>query len=280
MYFFEIKAVTLVPINTVDSKNSRHVYATMNIVGNKIMPVRFQLDSGATCNIINSNALKELGIKELKKTNQIFQMYNNTTIKPFGTCQLKLINPKKDAKFKAEFIVVKDKTLTPLLGNKTVQAMNLMTIHYENIKSVQQGAPMSYKPLDQANVLKEYEDVFEGTGLLEGKYHLELNENFQPVVHPPRKVHVAIKYRLQTELNRLCDMNIITPVTKPTSWVSSLATVVKPDKLRVCIDPKHLNQHIKRSHYLLHTIDDLLPELSNAKMFSVVDAKTDSGMSS
>ncbi|CAG2188277.1 unnamed protein product [Mytilus edulis] len=250
----------------------------MNIVGNKIMPVRFQLDSGATCNIINSNALKELGIKELKKTSQVLKMYNNTTIKPLGTCQLKLINPKNDAKFKAEFIVVKDKTLTPLLGNKTVQAMNLMTIHYENIKSVQQGAPMSpdaytCKPIDKANVLKEYEDVFEGTGLLEGKYHLELNENAQPVVHPPRKVPVAIKDQLQTELNRLCDMNIITQVTKPTPWVSSLVTVVKPNKLRVCIDPKHLNQHIKRSHYPLHTIDDLLPELSNAKIFSVVDAK-------
>ncbi|CAG2226646.1 unnamed protein product [Mytilus edulis] len=93
--FFEIKAVTLVPINTVDGKNSRHVYATMNIVGNKIMPVRFQLDSGATCNIINSNALKELGIKELKKTSQVLKMYNNTTIKPLGTCQLKLINPEE-----------------------------------------------------------------------------------------------------------------------------------------------------------------------------------------
>ena len=115
-------------------------------------------------------------------------------------------------------------TLTPLLGNKTVQAMNLMTIHYENIKSVQQGAPMSpdsYKVLTKENVLKEYEDVFEVKGLLEGKYHLELNENAQPVVHPPRKVPVAIKDRLRTELDRLCDMNIITPVTKPTPLVSS-----------------------------------------------------------
>ena len=58
--FFEIKAVTLVPINTVNSKISCHVYATMNIFGEKMMPVRFQLDSGATCNIITTHALKEL----------------------------------------------------------------------------------------------------------------------------------------------------------------------------------------------------------------------------
>jgi hypothetical protein len=55
--FCDIKVVTLVPINTVDSKNSRHVYATMNIVGENMMPVRFQLDSGEACNIITTHAL-------------------------------------------------------------------------------------------------------------------------------------------------------------------------------------------------------------------------------
>jgi hypothetical protein len=68
-------------------------------------------------------------------------------------------------------------------------------------------------------------------------------------------------------------MNVITPVTKPTSWVSSLVTVVKPDKLRVCIDQKNLNQYINVRHYPLPTIDDLFLELSIAKVFSVVDAK-------
>jgi hypothetical protein len=67
-------------------------------------------------------------------------------------------------------------------------------------------------------------------------------------------------------------MNVITPVTKPTSWVSSLVTVVKPDKLRVCIDQKNLIQYIKVRHYPLPTIDDLFPQLSISKVFSVVDA--------
>jgi hypothetical protein len=48
---------------------------------------------------------------------------------------------KKKEKFRAEFVVIKDGTLTPLLGNKAVQAMSLLTINYENIKAVRQGAP-------------------------------------------------------------------------------------------------------------------------------------------
>ena len=48
--------------------------------------------------------------------------------------------------------------------------------------------------------------------------------------------------------------------------------VLKP-KLRVCRDPKPLNKALKRNHYPLPTIDDLLPELSKAQVFSVVDVK-------
>jgi hypothetical protein len=133
-------------------------------------------------------------------------------------------------------------------------------------------SPDLYIPQTISNVLKEYEDDCEGTCLLEGQYHIELEVNAKPVVHSPRKVPFGIKEGLHTELNRVCDMNVMTSVTKPTPWVSSLVPVVKSEKLRVCIDSKHLNQYIKRSHYPLPTIDDLLPQLSISKVFSVVDA--------
>jgi hypothetical protein len=68
-------------------------------------------------------------------------------------------------------------------------------------------------------------------------------------------------------------MDIIKPVSTPTPWVLSLVTVVKPWKLKIYIDPKHLNQNIKRSHYPLPIIEDLLLDLSKVKIFSVVDAK-------
>jgi hypothetical protein len=51
---------------------------------------------------------------------------------------------------------------------------------------------------------------------LQGKYHLELDENATPIVHPPRKVPVAIKERLRNELERLTKMDIIKPVSTPT----------------------------------------------------------------
>jgi hypothetical protein len=75
------------------------------------------------------------------------------------------------------------------------------------------------------------------------------------LVHPPRKVPAAIKDRLKKEIDRLVDLNILTPVTEPTPWV----VVDRPGKLRICLDPKDLNKALKRSHYPLPTIEDILP---------------------
>lgn len=44
-------------------------------------------------------------------------------------------------------------------------------------------------------------------------------------------------------------------------------------KIRLCIDPKSLNKSLKRSYYPLPIIDDLLPKLMNARVFTIVDAK-------
>ena len=93
-------------------------------------------------------------------------------------------------------------------------------------------------------------------------------------MHPPRKLPVSVKANLKEELDRLTEMKIIAPVTTPTSCVSSLVVVRKPSgKLRVCLDPQDLNQGIKRSHCPLPTIEEILPELTNSKVFSTVDLK-------
>ena len=70
---------------------------------------------------------------------------------------------------------------------------------------------------------------------------------------------------------------IITPVTEPTDWVSSVLAVPKKDgSVRICLDRRYLNTSIKRSHYPLPTVEDVTSRLTNAKVFSVLDAKSGS----
>ena len=65
---------------------------------------------------------------------------------------------------------------------------------------------------------------------------------------------------------------VLKKVTELTDWISSEVVVRKGDsKLRLCIDPKDLNKALKRSHYPMPTIEEILPELTKFKAFSVAD---------
>uniref|UniRef100_A0A8K9WQE0 ribonuclease H n=1 Tax=Oncorhynchus mykiss TaxID=8022 RepID=A0A8K9WQE0_ONCMY len=52
-----------------------------------------------------------------------------------------------------------------------------------------------------------------------------------------------------------------------------MVIVNKTEKLRVFIDPKHLNQALKRSHYIMPTLEDVLYKLPKARIFTLVDAR-------
>ena len=69
---------------------------------------------------------------------------------------------------------------------------------------------------------------------------------------------------------------MIDNVHVPVECISSLVTIQKANKqIRVCIDPQPLHKPCAgRQPYPMHTIiDELLPELAEAKGFSVIDVK-------
>jgi len=88
-----------------------------------------------------------------------------------------------------------------------------------------------------------------------GLHNIQLNPDITPVIHLPSKVSVALKDRIKAELDRMKDVGVIVMQTEPTDWVSSMVTVVKPNKLRICIDTQYLNKAIKRKHYPLDTVE-------------------------
>ena len=46
----------------------------------------------------------------------------------------------------------------------------------------------------------------------------------------------------------------------------------KSGKLRICVDPKDLNKHVKREYYQLPTQEDITCRLAGVKYFSKLDA--------
>ena len=91
---------------------------------------------------------------------------------------------------------------------------------------------------------------------------------------PLRRLPIGIRDKVAAELQKMEANGIIAPVTEASSWVSALLVITKPDgRIRLCIDPKPLNKALKRARYRMPTIEDVLPQLAGAKVFSTVDVK-------
>ena len=91
----------------------------------------------------------------------------------------------------------------------------------ETVNSVNAKCQPNHIVLTGERIRNKCRDVFEGLGCMEGLCHLEVDQTVRPVVHPPRKVPVALRDRLKEELHKQVGEDIITPVTEPTKWVSS-----------------------------------------------------------
>ena len=82
-----------------------------------------------------------------------------------------------------------------------------------------------------------------------------------------------LKDKVKDELNRMEKMLVIKTVEEPTKWVNPIVIVRKSNGyVRICLDPVDLNKAVEREHYPSKTVEEVAVGLSNAKMFSILDA--------
>lgn len=68
-------------------------------------------------------------------------------------------------------------------------------------------------------------------------------------------------------------MGVIAKVNEYSEWTSNILIVRRNDKLRLCIDPVDLNKALLDVKYQIPKLEEILPELHQAKVFSCLDAK-------
>ncbi len=222
----------------------------------------FKVDTGSGCNTLQQKAYKQLGLrtKKLKKPRNRLVSWSGHVTKPIGKCTL--LMEHKNKFFNDEFNIVNDNR-TQVLGLKACKMLGL----------VQLIAEIETKPQNQ-KIEQKYNDVFKGLGCVTEKVHLKIKPESVPVVHPPRRVPVALRDKVHDELNRMLKLGVIRKTTEPRDWVSSMITVVKKDRkhVRICLDPKDLNKALQREHYPMKTIEQITDKLVGATVFSTLDA--------
>lgn len=206
--------------------------------------VTFQLDTGAECNLMSMQDYRRATgdsdlLKAVPSSHKFMKTYTNEWCRILGSTELPTW--PRGQRNVLQFNITEDDR-TPLLSYRTCLDLGLVTINDCDGSSHRVCTATG-------DLLHEFSDVFEGLGGLPGEYHIVTDETVPPVVHPPRRVPVALRNQIKDKLDDLVASDILAPVTKPTAWVSSMLVVAKPNRLRICLDPRDLNQAIRREHY-------------------------------
>ena len=129
---------------------------------------------------------------------------------------------------------------------------------------------------NHVTLFDQYYNVFEGLGCVTDiSYHIQIDPNQTPMIHPPHCVPITHYPKIQEELACMENPEVIEKVTEPTNWVNSMVTIIKPNgSLRICIDPRNLNKAIQREHYAIQTIEKVTTWMPDATYFSVLDASS------
>ena len=110
---------------------------------------------------------------------------------------------------------------------------------------------------------------------MDAEISIKLKDGAMPHIEPIRHVPHAMQEPLKLELEKLVKEGILhkVDISEPIEWLNSFVCMRKPNgKIRLCLDPTHLNRWIIRPSHSAKLVDDVLHNLNGAKFFSVVDS--------
>ncbi|XP_072330208.1 uncharacterized protein [Scyliorhinus torazame] len=187
--------------------------------------IRFRLDTGASANLIARSDLESLRVKPaiLPSACQLLD-YNGNAIEDSDNCQLEVTHKSRKAILSFEIV---GSSKASLLGAQACKLLNLV----QRVHSLSPDDTSAFQDTDfraQLDpIINQHHHVFEGMGTLPYTYKILLKQNAMPVVHAPHRVPAPLKDRLKQQLQDLQNQGVISKVTEPTDWVSSMVCVKK-----------------------------------------------------
>ena len=131
-------------------------------------------------------------------------------------------------------------------------------------------------PLTKQEILSQYSGCFEGIGHFPGDpYKFHLTPDHKLARHAPRKVPVHLEAAFKEEIESLVKQGILEDVKEHTDWVNSYVIVEKDTgnqhvpnhtvkkKLRICLDPRDLNEALEKELYHTHSTGEITTEFPN-----------------
>ena len=141
-------------------------------------------------------------------------------------------------------------------------------------------------PLTKQDILDVYSDVFTRIGKFPGMpYKFQLKQNAKPARHAPRKVPIHLQDAFHKEIRNLEQLGILEETKDVTEWVNSFVIMEKKistdsnssqghsmnKKLRICLDPRDLNEALEREPYYTQSIEEIMAKFHGMTRFTIAD---------
>lgn len=244
----------------VDSLNSVDIsvssWTEKLLVHNKI--IEFKLDTGSQVNILPKNVWMRLKPKPVMNACEVrLEAYGGFNLHVLGRITLSVSYKCKP--YLLSFAVA-DVLSQPLLGLKACVELGLL----QRINSVEQ--------VDVEQFILKNKEVFSGYGRFPDKCSIEVKDGAKAVSKSPRRLPLSIRSKVQSTLKQMENRGIISKVDVPSDWAHNMVVVEKKDNsLRICLDPKELNECIKDEHFIIPKFEDFRTEMRGMKYFTVLD---------
>ena len=121
-------------------------------------------------------------------------------------------------------------------------------------------------------------------------YKFQLKPNAKPKRHAPRKVPIHLQDTFHKEIRNLEQLGILEETKDVTEWVNSFVIVEKKapvnsckiptnsnssqghsKKLRICLDPRDLNEALEREPYYTWSIEEIMAKFHGMTRFTIAD---------
>lgn len=216
--------------------------------------IDFLIDSGSKCNLLTDKTWESLKNKKIRVCNQI--KHPDKIFMPYGKTQpLQVVGSfESDITIsgitdQATFYVIQNGT-KDLLGKTTAQALGVLRIGLD---------------IYTISSFPKFKDVL---------VELPIDSLVTPVYQPYRRIPIPLETKVNNKIKELVDSDIIEEVNEPSRWVSSMVPILQDNgEVRICIDMRRANAAIIRENHPLPTMDQLLPKIRGAKLFSKLDVK-------
>ena len=223
-------------------------------------PVKFCIDTGADVTAIPEQVWKDLGKPSLVPPDRDLKSPDTHSLLVKGMLTAKLETQTHQTVL--PIYVVRELT-KPLLGLPAIEQLNLV----RRIAAITEGV---LEPITQ------FPKLFTGLGKLEGDYTIKLDPKAKPfALTTPRRVAVPLLKAVKEELQRMETLGVIAKIQEPTDWCAGMVVVPKADgRVRICVDLTKLNHSVCRERHPLPAVEQVLAQLSGAKVLTKLDANS------